>query len=78
VEGWFKNDDFGAITGLRFEYRIFLKTKIYVALNRAWGFTKLGDDSEDDNSEPAPAQLENFKNRSWTASFGFAISVAQN
>jgi hypothetical protein len=78
VEGWFKNDDFGAITGLRFEYRIFLKTKIYVALNRAWGFTKLGDDSEDDNSEPAPAQLENFKNRSWTASFGLAIPVAQN
>lgn len=78
VEGWFRNDDFGAITGLRFEYRILPKVKIYTALQAALGFVKLGDNSGDETSGPAPSQLENFKNRSLTASFGLAIPVAQN
>jgi hypothetical protein len=78
VEGWFRNNDFGAITGLRFEYRVLPKVKIYTALQAALGFVKLGDDSEDETSGPAPSQLKNFKNRTVTASFGLAIPVVQN
>jgi len=78
VEGWFRNDDFGAIIGLRFEYRIISKVKIYTALQTALGFVKLGDDSEDETLVPAPTQLKNFKNRTVTASFGLAIPVFQN
>lgn len=79
VEGWFKNDDFGAITGLRFEYRIFPKTKMYATLQRAWGFTELG--TEEDNSDAAvyaPTPMRYFKNRSFTASFGLSIPLVQN
>ncbi|MFW6310554.1 MAG: hypothetical protein ACOC1D_05560, partial [Prolixibacteraceae bacterium] len=74
-----KNDDFGAITGLRFEYRIFPKTKMYAALQRALGFTELG--TEENNSDAAvyaPSPMQYFKNRSWTASFGLSIPLVQN
>ena len=79
VEGWFKNDDFGAIAGIRFEYRLLPKTKIYAALQRTWGFTELG--TSEDNSDATVyvlSQMSYFKNRSWTASFGLSIPLVQN